>query len=391
MSESLSGLQTLGRRFDWRPLKLDPPGTLDQVSTPVLIVDRLALQRNLQRMCEHAARHGVGLRPHTKTHKCPIIAHQQLEMGAVGICVAKVSEAEVMRSAGIERILVTSPVVAPGRVAALVDLMARSEQIMVVVDSLLGLERLAAAARARGVVASVLIDIDPDMGRTGVPRRLEAVLGFAEQIVTTEGVALRGIQHYCGQVMHVAGHAERAAESCRHWEACLEIRAEVERRGIELEIVTGGGTGTFDIDARIDGITDLQVGSYIFMDQEYLDIGGEQGDVFDAFEPALFVETTAISAPREGGVTLDGGFKSLASDTVNPTPVGLPGAKFYFGGDEHGILRTRGANRVPGLGERVRLLTPHCDPTVNLYDNYVVIANDRVDAIWPIAARGCSW
>ncbi len=390
MSDTL-GFQTLGRRSDWRPLRVDPPIGPEGIATPALVLERAGLERNLARMCDHARTHDIGLRPHAKTHKCPVIAHRQLELGAVGICVAKVSEAEIMRAAGIERILITSPVVTPDKVSRAVSLMARSEEIMLVVDSDLGVQRLNEAALARGIRARVLIDVDPDMGRTGVPRRAEVLTRFARMVDAAEGLELCGLQHYCGQVMHIEGHAARAAASREHWQACLELHALIQADGIELPTVSGGGTGTFDIDCEIDGITDLQVGSYIFMDQEYRNVGGPDSEVFDTFEPALFVETTAISAPRAGSVTLDGGYKSFASDTVPPAAPGLAGARFYFGGDEHGILRVTGDNAPPQLGDRVRLITPHCDPTVNLYDNYVVMNHGVVEAIWPIAARGCSW
>ena len=159
----------------------------------------------------------------------------------------------------------------------------------------------------------------------------------------------------------------------------------------KIAVVTGGGTGTYDIDCDVPLVTDLQVGSYVFMDEEYRRIGSRSGARFDDFEVALTVAATAISQPRDGALTVDAGFKAFASDTVNPEPLDLPGTQYRFAGDEHGVLLLRTPTQEPLLGTVQRFVTPHCDPTVNLYDWYWICRDGLVTELWPIAARGCSW
>lgn len=374
----------------WRAQPLEAPVSLDAVPTPALIVDVEALERNLSRMAEFLSQENLGLRAHSKMHKCPLIAHRQLELGAVGICCAKVAEAEIMNAAGISRILITSPVLSTDKVARVAELATRAAELMLVVDSALGVQRLGEGAARLGVEIAVLVDMDPQMGRTGAPFG-DPTVALVEQVAQTRGLQFRGLQMYAGHVMHVEGYASRRERSRQFWEQGLDTRERVASRGFDVEVMTGGGTGTYNIDCEIDGVTDIQAGSYALMDREYRDIGGVEGDVFDDFEPALFVLTTAISQPREGAITVDAGIKSLATDTVAPTPADDPGMKYRFAGDEHGILLLEGANRPVLLGDRIKILVPHCDPTINLYDFLVPYRGGEVSELWPIAGRGFSW
>lgn len=378
------------RERPWQAQPLDTPVSLDDVPTPALTLDVEAMERNLTHMAEFLGDKHVGLRAHSKMHKCPLIARRQVELGAVGICCAKVSEAEVMCAAGISRILITSPVVSADKVARVAALASVTEHLMVVVDSALGIARMSEAAVEAGVTQSVLVDMDPLMGRTGAPfgdRSVELV----EQCAVAPGLAFGGLQMYAGHVMHMAGHAARREKSRELWAMGLETRDLVEARGFKVEVMTGGGTGTYDIDSDIDGVSDIQAGSYALMDREYRDIGGTDSDVFDDFEPALFVLATAISQPRDGAITVDAGIKSFATDTVAPSLADDAGMRYRFAGDEHGVLLLEGANRGAALGDRVKILVPHCDPTINLYDFLVPHRNGEVTELWPIAARGCSW
>ena len=373
------------------PVTLARPVPLDALPSPALIVDLETMERNLERMASHLGARGVGLRPHAKMHKCPEVARRQLARGAIGICTAKLAEAEVMRAAGIESILITSPVVAPAAIARLVALAVSSRDVRVVVDDADVVRRLGAAARARGIELRVLIDLDPDMGRTGIARGAPA-LALARTIADTAGVQLTGLQQYAGQLMHLADAKVRAERSRAAIAAGLETRDLITADGHALEVFTGGGTGTFDIDCEVAGVTDLQCGSYVFMDEEYAVIGHGNAARFEVFEPALFVLVTAISQPRRGLITVDGGYKSFASDTVKPVAADLPGIRYHFGGDEHGILQLGEEAPTLRIGDRLRMVTPHCDPTINLYDwIYPVAADGRVHELWPIAARGCSW
>ncbi|MEE4360518.1 MAG: DSD1 family PLP-dependent enzyme [Pseudomonadales bacterium] len=380
--------ERVGRSADAVPLATPVP--VEALPTPALVVDVAAMERNLLRMRDVLDARGVGLRPHAKMHKCPIVARRQLELGAIGICVAKVAEAEVMAAAGIGRILVTSPITDSRAMRRLVALAARNEDVRVVVDDAGAAERLAACAREAGIVLRVLVDLDPDMGRTGIARGAPA-LALVRRLLALDGIEFTGLQQYAGQVQHIADAAERRLRSREIVEAGLATRALIEADGIEVPLFTGGGTGTFDIDSEIDGVTDLQAGSYVFMDEEYGAIAQGNASRFQAFEPALFVLLTAISQPRPGTITLDGGYKSFAADTVRPVPVDLDGVRYRFAGDEHGVLIGQDGALPVTLGDRVRLLTSHCDPTINLYDWLYPVVDGEVHELWPIAARGCSW
>ena len=374
----------------WEPVTLAQPIPLDVVPTPVLLLDEEAFLRNLGRMAEFLGARGKGFRPHAKTHKCPLIANQQIAAGAVGACAAKVSEAWILAHGGCEEILITSPVATSDKAASVARLAASVSGLMLVIDSDLGVDVLEAALDQADGHMGVLVDIDPLMGRTGV-READDVYRLAARVAASGRLSLAGVQHYQGHVMHVAGHAERRARSEAGWARALEIVQGLRDRGHAVDIVTGGGTGTYDIDCDIDGVSDLQVGSYVFMDQEYRDAGGRGGDVFDDFEVSLTVMTTAISQPMDGAITVDCGYKGFASDTVAPAALDVADTTFYFGGDEHGILRLGSGTQQPLLGTKIEFVTPHCDPTVNLYDHYWVHRQGAVHALWPIAARGCSW
>jgi len=389
MAEGLLGiaLERITAR-PWEPVIFDEPLPPAALPTPALVLDADALARNLDHMAWFLAGHGKGFRPHTKTHKCPHIAKLQLEAGAVGVCAAKVGEAVALANAGVDRILVTSPVVAPDKARVLADL-ARDVRLDAVVDGELGLGVLAQAASA-GAPVGVLVDVDVAMGRTG-NRDPDAIVELARQAAETPGLDYRGIQHYAGHVMHVKGHDRRRDKSLKLWESVAAIVDRLEAEGLAPGVVTGGGTGTYDIDCAVPVITDLQVGSYVFMDQEYRLIGGRDGEWFEDFEVSLHVFATAISQPLAGAVTVDGGYKSFASDTVNPAPLDLADTEFRFAGDEHGVLLLHTPSQEPLLGSVQRFVVPHCDPTVNLYDYYWVCRDGLVTELWPISARGCSW
>jgi 3-hydroxy-D-aspartate aldolase len=377
------------RARDWRPVVLAEPVPLDALPTPALVLDADAFERNLARMAEFLAARGKGMRPHAKTHKCPVIARQQIDAGAVGICVAKVSEAAVLVNAGIPNVLVTSPVVEAARARLLVELSRECERLDVVVDSARGLDMLRQAATAADALG-IVVDLDVALGRTGT-RDIDAMLRLADTAAASPGLRFRGIQHYAGQVMHVEGHAARRDKSLALWASLQGFVDALAARGMRADIVTGGGTGTYDIDVDVACITDLQVGSYIFMDHQYRDVGSARGPVFDDFEVALFVVATAISQPRSGLITVDAGFKAFAVDAGAPRAFDRSGCEYRFFGDEHGALVSKDPTALPALGERVRFVTPHCDPTVNLYDWYWVCRGGVARELWPIAARGCSW
>lgn len=381
--------ELLARPTEAQPV---PSGlSIDDLPTPALLIDEAVMERNLARMASHLAGHSKGARPHSKTHKCPLLAKRQIELGAVGICCAKPSEALVQGYAGVGSILVTSAVLEAAKLQLLARMVdARSVDLSVVVDSELGLQRLGEAASASGVVLGVIVDLDVAMGRTGT-RDDALMLTLARRAEEHPNLRYDGVQHYAGHVQHIENFAERREASLSLWQTVTRRLSVLDDAGLTPRVVTGAGTGTFDIDVEVERLTDLQVGSYAVMDQEYRIIGGASTEQFEAFDPALTVLCSVISEPTGKTVTVDGGYKSFASDSVAPEPCSLAGARFVFGGDEHGIVIPAKGSQEPLLGERLQFVAPHCDPTINLYDYAWLHRNGEVVSRWPIAARGCSW
>jgi D-serine deaminase-like pyridoxal phosphate-dependent protein len=378
-----------------RPIRLDEPIALDALPTPALIIDLDVFDANLDLMGKRLAAEGLGLRAHGKMHKCPIIARRQLDAGAVGICTATVSEAEVMVASGIDDVLITSPVVTDDKIARVMTLAGRSASLKLVVDHAAGAERVNAAAAATGVSLTVLVDLDPGMGRTGIETG-EAALTLVELLESRcDNLQFGGLQMYAGNCMHIHGFGERRAKYLEVMQTGLQTRDLIVDAGVEVPICTGGGTGSFDLEGELGLMTDIQAGSYAFMDVEYREIGGTGPDgretsLFETFSPSLFVMVTAISQPKTRMITVDAGYKAFASDTVKPAFANVEGVRFHWGGDEHGMVSLDNPSRMIELGDRLPMITSHCDPTVNLYDYYYPVRDGVVEEVWPIAARGRS-
>ncbi len=373
-----------------QPLALETPLDLKELPTPALVLNKPLLEKNIAQMASYLSAKGKGFRPHAKTHKCPLIARLQLEAGAVGICVAKVSEAIAMVSGGIQQILITSPITTPGKAQVVAELCGQARDLNIVVDSQTSLNVLteALAQTEPPGALGVLIDLDVGLGRTGT-RDDGLVRDLVLQISGHDRLGFRGFQHYAGHVMHIEGYAARRDVSLDMWRQVME---RLDGLAIDYEILTGGGTGTYNIDVDVQPITDLQVGSYVFMDEEYRRIGSPAGERFDDFDVSLTMACTTISSVTGRTTTVDGGYKAFASDTVAPVCDELPGVTFRFAGDEHGVLIKPPGEQSLRLGEVIQMVTPHCDPTVNLHDYYwVQEADELVHSVWPITARGCTW
>ena len=368
------------------PVVLERPLEIGELATPALVVEREAFEANVSKMARHLEAFGKGFRPHAKTHKCPTIAKYQLEAGAVGICVAKVSEAVALTGSGVTDVLITSPITVAAKVEVLRRLADEAPGLAVVVDSQAGIDLLKRTSPAHTV--GVFVDLDVGMGRTGT-RDDDLALRLIDQVQAAGHLEFQGFQHYAGHVMHIQGHDARARASLDLWHQVVD---RLVGMGLDYDLLTGGGTGTYDIDTAVEEVTDLQVGSYIFMDEEYRQIGGRDGDRFEDFAVSLTVACTAISQPVHGAVTVDGGYKSMASDTVAPAVDELADTTYRFAGDEHGVLLGPGALQSVAIGDVVRVVSPHCDPTANLHDFYWVLESDGlVHSCWPITARGCTW
>lgn len=363
-------------------------GSRADLNTPVLVLDVDALDCNIAAMAAMAARQKVGLRPHAKTHKSVDIAKRQLAAGALGVCCAKIGEAEALAEGGVTGILVTSPVAAPRAIERLAALANRAAGLMAVVDHPAVAEAIDAALGAEGATLDVIIDIDPGIARTGVASPAAAV-ELARAIATLPRLRLRGVQFYCGSQQHIENFAERRAAIVERTAYLQSVIDGLADAGFGPEIVTGSGTGTHRIDLELGVFTELQAGSYVFMDKQYLDcdLTGE-GDV--PFETSLGVDARVVSANHSGLVTIDAGIKSLSTDGgVAVVRRGAPESAFFaFMGDEHSALIAPGIGTQLAPGDPVTLTVPHCDPTVNLYDHYHVVSGDTLVAIWPVSARG---
>lgn len=384
-----------------RPL-IGKAGGRGLLATPALVLDLDLFERNLQIMAEHCKAKGLGLRPHAKTHKSAQIARLQIDAGALGICAAKLGEAEALGQAGIQSIHLTSPVVTDPGIARVMALNAKIADLMITVEDMATAARLGAAAKSAGKPLNVIIDLDVGLHRTGIPWGPQA-LALTVAVASSEGLIYRGIQGYAGHVMHIEDFAERSGASSKCMDVLKQARDVLSAKGLAPQIITGGGTGTYNIDADIGVLTELQAGSYIFMDRQYNDVPLANGQSMP-FETALTVQTCVISANTAGLVTTDAGFKSFAADADAPLLVSGPvaglasgaeadaleGAGYFFFGDEQGGIALKSKDVSLPLGSAVNCITPHCDPTVNLYDVYHCVRGDVLVDIWDVTARGRS-
>ncbi len=360
------------------PAALGDP--LERVDTPALLVDLDAFERNLDRMAAEIAARGLRLRPHAKTHKSPDVAKAQIARGAVGQCCQKVSEAEVLVDGGVADVLVTNQVVGARKLARLARLASRA-RLGVCVDHPDNLAALAAAAAEAGARVDVLVEIDVGAHRCGL-RDPAAAVALARQTAAAGHLRFAGLQAYHGAAQHLRRPEERRAAiaaAAAQTRACLEALAAA---GLTCETVGGAGTGTYALEAAEGIWTELQPGSYCFMDADY----GANAEP-PAFAQSLTVLTTVMSRPEPGFAVCDAGLKAVATDSGLPRLASHPDTALAGASDEHGTIALP-AGLDPALGARLHLIPGHIDPTVNLHDWYVCHRGGRVEAVWPVAARG---
>lgn len=356
--------------------------SLSRLETPVAIVDSGALQRNMQRMKKLAKNHGVRLRPHFKCHKASDFALMQLALGAVGICCQTVGEAEVAAAAGVPDILITNQVVHPAKLERLAVLAAESG-IGLCFDDSKQVDAASAAARAAGTAIHAYIELEVGGNRCGV-QDMEQALALAAHISRSDGLHLRGLQAYNGRAQHLRTHAERSQAAADVADRANAIRSRIIQADLECQVITGGGTGTCFEDAEIGVLSELQPGSYLFMDGDY---GLNVSSLVDPFEQSLFVLATVISARPELAV-IDAGLKSLAFDSGVPKIFNNDQLQFRGASDEHGVIIPLSGTNPLRLGEQIKLIPGHCDPTINLHDMIVLVEGDRIGRIIKIDARG---
>jgi len=363
-----------------QPPPAEPGMREEEVDTPALLLDLDAFEHNLDLMARLLEPTGAKLRAHAKTHKSPVIARLQMARGAVGQCVQKVAEAEALAWGGIPDILVSNEVVGARKLRRLAAL-ARIARVALCVDDAAQVAACEQAAEAAGIRLTVLVEIDVGAARCGVPAGPPAV-ALAERIAASPHLIFGGLQAYHGSAQHRRAPEERAAAIATAAEASRRTVEQLRQRGLDCPIVGGAGTGTFALEAASGVYTEIQAGSYAFMDADY----GRNADP-PPFRQSLFVLATVMSRAIPGVVVVDAGHKAVAVDSGLPLLWQRPGLRYASASDEHGkLLIEDGA--APALGEKLRLVPGHCDPTVDRYDWYVGLRGGRVECLWPVAARG---
>lgn len=358
----------------------------EEIDTPALLIDLDAFEYNLAQMQRLLAPSRVRLRPHAKTHKCPVIAQLQMRHGAVGQCVQKVSEAEILAWGGVSDILISNEIVGRQKLARLAAL-SRIAHVSVCVDDGAQVAALEAAAEAAGIRLTTLVEIDVGAGRCGLAPGEEAAR-LAERIATSPYLAFAGLQAYHGAAQHLRTQQERREKIDHAAIAVLRTMEALRRRKLSCATVTGAGTGTFPLEIATGVYTEIQAGSYIFLDGDYNRNLDADGTPVSTFRNSLFVLSTVMSRARKGGVVLDAGLKALAVDSGMPGVWRRPGLRYVNASDEHGTVEILSEADLPALGEKLRLVPGHCDPTVAQYDWYVGVRQGRVECLWPVSARG---
>ncbi|KAF2636399.1 hypothetical protein P280DRAFT_472955 [Massarina eburnea CBS 473.64] len=356
--------------------------TIDSLDTPSMIVDLNVMESNIKKLFTHFLPTGVNIRPHLKTTKSAVLAQRLVAAGAKGGCVAKLSEAEVMCELGFTDLLITCEVVGAVKVNRLVELFNKFRSIRIVVDSIVGTKAIDDALEASGINEPIttIIDLDVGLHRTGVQPG-ETALALAKFVGESKHLNLIGVQGYEGHLQHVHGFEERK-KLCLESMAILTQTAEAFREaGHKIDVVTTGGTGTSEFCVTVPGITEIQPGSFLFMDTDYRNAVGTH------YEQSLFILSTVISNQGPTIVTIDAGLKSLTTDS------GLAECKalgYTYGvlGDEHGSLEWEDIALKLKIGDKVEMVPSHIDPTINLHDFYYAHRNGVIEEIWKVDSRG---
>ncbi len=369
------------------------PGlAVQKIDTPALIIDLDAFEQNLHTMADELRGSGVHLRAHSKTHKSPIIAIKQIALGACGICCQKVSEAEIFVQAGVHDILISNEIVGQSKLGRLAAL-ARQAKITVCVDHPDNIRKLASAADKLGSRIHVLVEIDVGAGRCGVlPGR--PALELVRVVQSFPALHFAGLQAYHGTAQHIRSAEERKRAIERTISLTVETAELLKGESIDCDIISGGGTGTYEFEASSGVFNEIQAGSYVFMDLDYSRNLQSDGRNYSRFQQSLFIYTTVMSTAKKGQVVVDAGLKSVSVDSGLPEPFDLASSTYTAASDEHGVLITADGGVAPSLGDKILLVPGHCDPTVNLHDWYVGVRNldgphAYVESLWPVAARGC--
>jgi len=365
-----------------------PGMSADEIQTPCLILDLDALEANIRKMGDYAKAHSMAHRAHGKMHKSVDVLRLQQELGgAIGVCCQKVSEAEVFVRAGVKDVLVSNQVRDPAKIERLARLPLHGGRVIVCVDDVANVADLSQAAQRNGTVLDCFIEIDCGAGRCGVTTT-PAVLEIARAIAGAPSLRFTGIQAYQGAMQHIDSYEERKAKLDA---AIAQVRDAVEAlkaEGLEPQIVSGGGTGSYYFESNSGLYNELQCGSYAFMDADYGRIHDKDGKRIDKgeWQNALFILTSVMSHAKPDKAICDAGLKAQSVDSGLPFIYGRDDVKYIKCSDEHGVIED--ANGVLKINEKLKLVPGHCDPTCNVHDWYVGVRNGVVETVWPVSARG---
>ncbi|MGD8457629.1 MAG: DSD1 family PLP-dependent enzyme [Anaerolineales bacterium] len=362
--------------------KLEIGTPIKNIDTPALLVDLDLLTENINKMADAFKDSRVRVRPHIKTHKCPEIAKLQIEAGAIGITCAKVSEAEVFAEDGITDILIANQITGPVKIDRLTELAKRCE-LMVAVDDAKNVEALNLACQEKNITIRVLVEVNIGMNRCGVEPG-EDTLKLTQVVNDASHLGFWGFQAYEGHLVLVKNPSERAQKVEADFAPLRETIEMVEQAGIEVKTVSGGGTGTYDLAEELTPLTEVQVGSYVFMDSTYASIRGE-------FKPSIHIVSTVVSRPVPARLVTDAGLKAMTSEFGWPVLESVDDVKMNYLSEEHAVLTLEKPESVTLIGgDRVLFLPSHVCTTVNLHDYFYVHQNGRLVDVWKIKARGCT-
>ncbi|MFZ9905705.1 MAG: DSD1 family PLP-dependent enzyme [Steroidobacteraceae bacterium] len=371
----------------WPTSLLGRAGSRSELVTPALVLDLDAAEKNFRLLLDTLQTRGLALRVNVKTHKCLALARWQMQLGASGVCCATLGEAAVMIEGGIAGVLIATPMTTPQKIAEVIRLAAKGD-LLLAVDHPDNVAALSKAAAAAGVTIGILVDVDPGSKRTGVASD-EVAIALVQQVTGSPGLRYRGLQCYAGFIQHIENLVERREKNMQVTTRLQRLVERLRSMALAPEIVSGGGTGTFDLDAMAAVFTESQAGSFMFMDVQYEDVWTKDG-LTPPFEPAMFVQTAVHSASHAGVVTTDAGSKRFATDggrVIVQTPMPVP-VEYKFHGDENGKIFSADGKTHLTVGDRVECRLPHCDPTINLYDRIHCVRGDVLVDVWRIDARG---
>jgi D-serine deaminase-like pyridoxal phosphate-dependent protein len=360
--------------------------SVSELPTPALLIDLDIFERNLQTLATYM-KGKKAFRPHGKAHKSPVIGKLQLASGATGLCAAKLGEADVLVRGGIKDVLITAEVVGRLKIQRLMELLALTPDVKAVVDNEQNAIDLSTAALASKRKLKVAIDVNVGQNRTGVGTP-EEIVALAQVIGKQKGLELIGLQGYGGNNQHIVGFDNRKAREVASNERVVAGRQALEKAGFAVQMVSVGGTGSYNIDADYPGVTEIQPGSYVFMDSHYNKIGGRDKPDFSEFGNSLSVLATVISRAVSGRAVVDAGVKALSTDESVPELLDMTGATYGGAGDEYGSLRLQNPSRELKVGDQVQITPGHCDTTVNLYNVFFAVRKGIVEDVWPIEGRG---